>query len=52
VKGTNAFILGSGIQLMEAAISKANSSGVTTPRFIPELDIKVYRRSYPHQQGQ
>jgi hypothetical protein len=43
VKGTNAMMLGSGIQILEAALAKADQLGVTTPPFIPEMDIKVKR---------
>merc|ERR1711892_1232614 len=38
VKGTNAMILGSGIQILEEALAKAQEEGVTTPAFIEELD--------------
>jgi hypothetical protein len=41
VKGTNAMMLGSGIQILEAALQKAARGGVTTPPFIPHMDIKV-----------
>ena len=40
-QGTNALILGSGIQILEEALSKAMVEGVTTPPFIEELDVKV-----------
>ena len=40
-QGTNAMILGSGIQILEGALAKAMAEGVTTPTFIEELDIKV-----------
>jgi len=43
VKGTNAMILGSGIQILEEALAKAQVEGVTTPAFIEELDLKVLR---------
>merc|ERR1740137_359492 len=43
VKGTNAMILGSGIQILEEALAKAQMEGVTTPAFIEELDMKVLR---------
>ncbi len=43
VKGTNAMMLGSGIQILEAALVKADQLGVTTPPFIPDMDIKVKR---------
>jgi len=43
VKGTNAMILGSGIQILEGALAKALDEGVTTPTFIEELDVKVLR---------
>ena len=41
LQGTNALILGSGIQILEEALSKAMVEGVTTPPFIEELDVKV-----------
>jgi hypothetical protein len=34
-------MLGSGIQILEAALQKAARGGVTTPPFIPHMDIKV-----------
>ena len=40
-QGTNAMILGSGIQILEGALAKALDEGVTTPTFIEELDVKV-----------
>ena len=43
VQGTNALILGSGIQILEEALSKALVEGVTTPSFIEELDVKVLK---------
>lgn len=43
VKGTNAMILGSGLQILDSALEKANFDGVTTPPFIDELDIKVLK---------
>jgi len=43
VKGTNAMILGSGIQILDEALAKAQLEGVTTPAFIEELDMKVLR---------
>ena len=41
VKGTNGMILGSGIQILEEALSKATAEGVSTPTFVNTLDIKV-----------
>ena len=43
VKGTNALILGSGLQILDSALEKANFDGVTTPAFIDELEIKVLK---------
>jgi len=43
VKGTNALILGSGIQILEQALEKAQYEGVSTPSFIEDLDIKVLK---------
>ena len=43
VKGTNALILGSGLQILDSALEKANFDGVTTPAFIDELDIKILK---------
>ena len=43
VKGTNAMILGSGLQILDSALEKANFDGVSTPAFIEELDIKVLK---------
>ena len=43
VKGTNAMILGSGLQILDSALEKAHMEGVTTPPFIDELDIKVLK---------
>merc|ERR1712123_1540 len=43
VKGTNAMNLGSGIQILDEALAKAQLEGVTTPAFIEELDMKVLR---------
>ena len=40
-QGTNAMILGSGIQILEGALAKALDEGVSTPTFIEELDVKV-----------
>jgi hypothetical protein len=38
-------MLGSGIQILEAALQKAARGGVTTPPFIPPMDIKVTHKS-------
>ena len=43
VKGTNALILGSGLQILDAALEKANFEGVTTPTFIDEFEIKTLK---------
>ena len=44
VKGTNALILGSGLQILDSALEKANfEQHVTTPAFIDELEIKVLK---------
>ena len=43
VKGTNAMILGSGLQILDSALEKATIEGVTTPPFIDDLDIKVLK---------
>ena len=43
VKGTNAMILGSGLQILDSALEKASLDGVTTPTFIDELEIKVLK---------
>ena len=37
-------MLGSGIQILEAALEKAAEEGVSTPPFIPSLDIKVNKQ--------
>lgn len=42
MKGTNGLILGSGINILEEALAKANVEGVTTPVFVEKLDIQVY----------
>ena len=47
LQGTNALILGSGIQILEEALSKAMVEGVTTPPFIEELDVKVGQTTDP-----
>jgi hypothetical protein len=51
VKGTNAMMLGSGIQILEAALQKAARGGVTTPPFIPHMDIKVYGKKASKKPG-
>ena len=42
VKGTNTMMLGSGVQILEAAVARASLlGGVTTPTFVNHMDIKV-----------
>lgn len=50
VKGTNALILGSGIQILEEALGKAMLEGVSTPAFIEELDVKVIKSKTTNRQ--
>ena len=43
VKGSNSMILGSGIEIMLAALEKAKLESVTVPPFIDPLDQKVLK---------
>jgi hypothetical protein len=44
-------MLGSGIQILEAALQKAARGGVTTPPFIPNMDIKVNGKKGSQKSG-
>ena len=43
VKGANAMLLGSGLEIMLHALEKAKSDGVSVPPFVEALDNKVLR---------